>query len=77
MRPTSSTLNVWSGWQAKSVEMDINLHDLREAAFTTWNHMSASLLRMLISAIPKRIFEVVDNDLQLATETSCWAFPTV
>lgn len=36
-------------------------HDIREAIFTTWDNISASLLQTLISTMPKRIFEVIYN----------------
>ena len=57
--------NVWR-WMAREVYTNgcqfQTMHDLREAIFTTWNNIPASLLQTLISTMPKRMFEVIRND---------------
>uniref|UniRef100_A0A3B5BJS6 Tc1-like transposase DDE domain-containing protein n=1 Tax=Stegastes partitus TaxID=144197 RepID=A0A3B5BJS6_9TELE len=57
--------NIW-GWMAR--EVCKNGHQfqtgdgLREAIFTTWNNIPSRLLETLVSSMPKRISEVINNN---------------
>lgn len=55
------------GWQGKSLEMDVTY--IQCMSFFTWNNIPSSFLQMLISTMPKWIFEVIHND---SHGTHCW-----
>ncbi|CAB1458280.1 unnamed protein product [Pleuronectes platessa] len=54
------------GWMAREVYKNglqfQTMDALREAIFTTWRNIRTSLLETLASSMPKRIFEVINNN---------------
>ncbi|CAJ1053035.1 unnamed protein product [Xyrichtys novacula] len=57
--------NIW-GWMAREIYKNGHqfqtVDALREAIFTTWSNIPASLLETLASSMPKRIFEEINNN---------------